>query len=50
MFSMYKAYFRLKHVGITAHSVKIDAFTIKAEDKKKQVNKLIALLGLEAGE
>ena len=34
MRSMYKANFKLKHAGITAHSVKIDAFTIKAEDKK----------------
>ena len=31
---MYKAHFKLKNAGITVYSVKIDAFTIKAEDEQ----------------
>ena len=31
---MYEAYSKLKHAGITVYSVKIDAFTIKAEDEQ----------------
>ena len=31
---MYEAYSKLKHAGITMYSVKIDAFTIKAEDEQ----------------
>ena len=32
--SMYEAYSKPKHAGITVYSVKIDAFTIKAEDEQ----------------
>ena len=35
IFSMYKAFFKLKNAGISVYSVKTDAFTIKAEDEEK---------------
>ena len=31
---MYEAYSKLKRAGITVYSVKIDAFTVKAEDEQ----------------
>ena len=47
---MYEAYSKLKHAGITVYSVKIDAFTIKAEDEQNFQNYGFLCVRLEAGE